>query len=510
VGGHKVNFSFTEGSQQGFCLVAGQMNGYAGPFVRPYAEGYPGITPSCPAFSGATDSPDPNYCSRTRYDWQVAGVDAKSGNFGDSYNTQDRSSDTGYDFVYIKNPPPTCGGITTSPKEPEVGQNFTVSGVASYSSGSTLNYNWTAKLNNVTHTGKGVAPDSQNTTFKIDNAGSYAIDWTIDWGSGSKKCTGTINVGAQPYLKVYGNDVSVGDPMALPGDKSCNLDSASKSTILSLADKRGTAYAGSSTQLAAYALGEIASFFSAGQQTGSNSPPVAPNGLTFGNYGQNGRDSGYGGQSGMMHCATNYYSILTQYFKTPKPASSILASNDGYYKAPSSGPLLIGGQIISGQHAIVVDGDVEITSDINYAGASSSSPQDLPSLYIVASGNIYIDSGVKNLSGVLVAQPNKDKVGQSGTIYTCADQGQPVDYTKLYDQCRSQLTINGAFIAQNAKFLRSYSTKGQSIINEGAGNNQAAELFKASPQMYLSAPAALQKAGSGSTYDSISSLPPIL
>ena len=39
---------------------------------------------------------------------------------------------------------------------------------------------------------------------------------------------------------------------------------------------------------------------------------------------------------------------------------------------------------------------------------------------------------------------------------------------------------------------------------------QAAEVFKASPQMYLSAPTALQKAGAGSTYDSITSLPPIL
>ncbi|MEO9179467.1 MAG: hypothetical protein ABI221_01105, partial [Candidatus Saccharimonadales bacterium] len=157
-GGHKANYSIYEDMKHGFCLSASPVAGYNGPFVRPYGEGYPGVTPNCPKFSVVTDSPSPNYCSQSKYDWQAAGVDAKvkASGFAAQYNSKDRSSDAGYDFVYIKKPPPTCGGITTDPSQPEVGSDFTVTAPINYSSGN-LAYNWTASLQGKTLTGKGNA-----------------------------------------------------------------------------------------------------------------------------------------------------------------------------------------------------------------------------------------------------------------------------------------------------------------------------------------------------------------
>jgi hypothetical protein len=168
--------------------------------------------------------------------------------------------------------------------------------------------------------------------------------------------------------------------------------------------------------------------------------------------------------------------------------------------------LQINGGTLSGQHAVVADGDVEITGNINYSFAGGN----IPSLYIAAKGNIYIDNNVTSLAGIYVAQPTgtKDGAHTDGIIFTCAQDGVPVQASSLFSTCNEQLVIDGAFIAQKVQFLRSFGTVRSSDANEDYDNTKAAEVFKASPSVYLSGPPALQY--KSNNYDSITSLPPIL
>ncbi|MEO5627576.1 MAG: hypothetical protein ABIQ89_01670, partial [Candidatus Saccharimonadales bacterium] len=86
--------------------------------------------------------------------------------------------------------------------------------------------------------------------------------------------------------------------------------------------------------------------------------------------------------------------------------------------------------------------------------------------------------------------------------------------SQLKATCDQGLIVNGAFIANQVKFLRTNGNIATAGINElwpGGGNNNIAETFKAGAELYLSAPEQLKKAGSGKTnYNSITSLPPVL
>lgn len=477
----------------------------------------------------------PNWSSHTSYEWQYSDAychrwadpssalaDGKNKYCPDSDNIADNdifiqnngSAERSTDFIYTSIAP-TCS-VSSDPNPAEPGTIvqlvLKVNGAANISYSASFDNTGIAFSPGVPSTitlGTDGTWTQTMTASSVTGMGLHNLKLTIN---GSVNCTGVLTVGNQPYLKVYGNDVAVGDKFA---GGSCNAD-GSRATVLTLGNKDRSGrsntvydYSGAGAQLAVFALGEIDQFFSAGQQSPSAGlgTSTVPTGLTFGNSNDGSSlVSGYGGRSAISHCAINYFDILTS--GKPPTLSTNLISAPGdftYLKNTGATPLHLSGATISSKKALVVDGDVYIDGNISYGPYSSV--DTIPSFYLVVRGNIYIDKSVTNLSGVYVAQPNGDS---KGTIYTCASGNSFVAASDLYDQCNKQLTINGAFIAKNVKFLRTHGTKKDSPANEPWNSSTIAEVFKSSPEMYLSAPAALTNVG-GSTgsYDSITSLPPI-
>ncbi len=166
--------------------------------------------------------------------------------------------------------------------------------------------------------------------------------------------------------------------------------------------------------------------------------------------------------------------MATDYFKSTKsPATTVInpASNlpgsgvsgladrkqSGF--KPSTGKLtLTGGSGYNRHHSLYVDGDVFISDNIMYAGSGGWATLDaIPSLELYVKGNIYIKNTVTNLDGLFVAQPKDD--GSKGKIYTCANgSGDLFAAGDLFAQCRQKLKVNGSFIAQETKFLRTAGT----------------------------------------------------
>ena len=187
----------------------------------------------------------------------------------------------------------------------------------------------------------------------------------------------------------------------------------------------------------------------------------------------------------------------------------------------------IPGRSVSTNQSVFVNGDVYISDNITLTGAVSQS-----SFVLKASGNIYIAPGVKRLDGVYVSK---------GAIYTCSnasgngpklstDSGAGNSY---YSVCNNQLLIRGTFVARKVNLMRTYGSLRNSVNNEqlrgastppinspcanpGPGapvansKSCAAEIFDFGPELYLANPAVQLPNGGSTTYDAITSLPPVL
>lgn len=433
----------------------------------------------------------------------------------------------------ITNP---TGTVTVSVVEPN--EQFRVRGTVKYE-GPPLNY--TSVLNIVEKgtatTAPGFtprtaaarsAPANPNTDFTglvLTVGKAYEVRWRVNyiWNgvATDELCASDLAVATKPYFRTYGNDVAAGARFG-EGCTVGNLPN-SKASILAFAKQTsvagGTQWAGAGSQLAALALGGIWEHFSAANQSPNRSSPEStpPMGLTFGNYFN--PSPTYGGQGGQFRCLPDYFGMLTEGMSASAVNSLTLTNGSpavAYYRPANAGWAvnISANPSLTGSHVVVVEGDVYINSNITYAGYSNAS--QIPSLYIVAKGNIYIGSGVQDISGVFIAQPNNpgDSNDPKGTISTCGvwlGGAASVAATQLATTCNNRLTVNGAFIAQRVKLLRTNGTLSNSSQNESWSDTDIAEVFKASPEMYLSVPSQLKKTeGDNKTYDSITSLPPVL
>lgn len=271
-------------------------------------------------------------------------------------------------------------------------------------------------------------------------------------------CALTLEVINSPYLRVYGADVFAG--IGFP--PSCSPTAASPKI---LAFNRGISggYAGAGTQFAAFAMSTIDEFASA-----NSAGPRAPKRLSFAN---DDASDAYGGNYLSSHCVADYWKDAPT---APAPPSSqtigtqtVTAATDG---------------------VIYVDGDVRITGNITY-NAGWGSLADIPSFMVVSrGGNIYIDRSVSQLDGIYVAIPSGPS---NGRIYTCSNTaaGSPA-YTSPIPAdaatgCGTQLTINGAFVAEQVKFLRTNGDYNTATAGEGPNAN-IAEIFIYGPEVWLS------------------------
>lgn len=305
-----------------------------------------------------------------------------------------------------------------------------------------------------------------------------------------------IPVASKPYVKVFGGDVSVGGGVETAPDTCTSNPNAS---IVSWNEQRAAGSPGAGTQFAAYALSAITDFATAQVNNGAATPATA---LSFANTSTDAWNNNFGGNFGSAPCIKDYYG--------QKPAStqplSALAHGSGVYSA-SGNQTFTSATLNPGDKWIVyVDGNVYISSSIQYSGPWNAS--NVPLLQVVVRGNIYIDGSVSQLDGIYIAQ--KDSSGGGGKIYTCGTASGPWSTTDVnyYNACNHRLTVNGAFIADSISLLRTTGTVNQSTVSENSATSKAAEVFNYGPAAWLSQPP--QNVGNTDDYDAITSLPPVL
>jgi hypothetical protein len=362
-------------------------------------------------------------------------------------------------------------------------------------------------------------------------------------GPGTQTSCDTVH--NEPYVHFFGNDVNAGGGFG----NGCTTDTTGG--IYTFVSGAGAQPNGSGAQFGAQALSIIEGFASANLRTGIPTGPTGPKGLTFSNtttVPSNGADApGLGGNFGLSsYCLPDYYGAKPAGL-TAQPSGNInidepdnAGSNPKLYNGPvtiytpppSSNVSKIGN---AANEAIYVNGDVYIRNNITYTGAGSwSSIAQIPSLYVVATGNIYIDPGVTRLDGIYIAESNSEG---TGIINTCVNVSTTPFYIYKVSElgggaCDEQLTVNGAFVAKQVFLDRSYSSLRYSHNGENPWDGQsyncgtagidvpfgdpsradcAAEIFNFSPELYLSQPANTPNSGpTTGIFDYITSLSPVL
>lgn len=409
------------------------------------------------------------------------------------------------------------------------------------------NYNYGNSFEARIDTGKLRPGDTVCMVFTVSPAGTEVtrLGDVAGGGSGSstavKECsTPTAN---NPYVRMYGLDVSAGGVFATGDDGQCL---GATQTVGNIRTNLRDISRGAGNQFAAFARGDIENFATASLRS---SAPIAKDGLAF----ANGPALGLSGSFGEDHCIPDFTASY------PEEASQPLGNGSGgggpdfanlsflngpgnpeerqAYRSTTDTILKMNGKGLKygNRVTIYVEGDVYIEDDLEYFNDSLwSTPKDIPSLTIISTGNIYIGKDVKRIDGLLIAQSNNPGTGQ---IYTCAPPGFTT-YSKdsLFTNCNSQLVVNGALIARDVKFARTFASLRNAISKEApdtdpflpankaacAGNFRlgtrtrvdhdcAAEIINFSPEMYLSEPA-LNPTGGPETakYDYITSLSPVL
>jgi hypothetical protein len=332
-----------------------------------------------------------------------------------------------------------------------------------------------------------------------NQTGVWNVNWTYTDANGSVTCGPPIDTEAQlyiankPYLKVYGGDVLAGTAVA--GDtsgsgQSCvtNDDGGVYSWNNHTVD-----FSGAGSQYAVMALGQILDFASAIGAAGQ------PGGLSFANYGLDPTNEYditqglFGGKFGGTTTGCDFTSDITV---APNTTSDMTIGATAIATATQDVRYVIG-------HDVYISGNIMYSS----TGGWTSIDQIPYFKLVVVGGNIYIGSGVTQLDGVYVAE--QDENGNGGIIYTCATglraPVNPLVPATFNPTCKQQLTITGAFAAQQVQFLRTFGTVGSAGADTWSANN-AAEVFRYSPEVWL--PRSTTKIGTG--YDAITGLPPVL
>ncbi|HET8709305.1 MAG TPA: hypothetical protein VFL85_03410 [Candidatus Saccharimonadales bacterium] len=436
--------------------------------------------------------------------------------FGGKYYTASGATSFSYNFkpghhyhmrwIFKDLIDPTCGSLGLDPATVDMTTKFNVHptiniGTTAYKptggkmtltidsamSGATWSYGPKTVAAPVDSTG--TAGASFNNLGPITAPGDYTATWVYSAdGSIGIVCTEQIPVVNMPYLTVYGGDTMVGAAATTqPGTCYNGSNDAGAYSW----NNHGDGYLGAGSQYAVMAMGQIQDFAS---NLGGNGGPQDPKKLSFANnVGSTINVPGglYGGKFGGTVATCDLVSDLTDVTEiSGASASSQLSSSKTIPKGTSD--------------VMYVNGDVHIGGDIKYAPGWGKL-SDIPSFKLIVRGNIYIDSGVKQLDGIYAALP--DTTGNGGVIYTCATGAGAVKPTdsNFFNACDTQLVINGAFAAKQVQFLRTYGSIGKAKT-DSVGNSHAAEQFNYSPEVWLPR----GNSNPSLQYDSITGLPPVL
>jgi hypothetical protein len=330
-------------------------------------------------------------------------------------------------------------------------------------------------------------------TFGPEPVGAYTITITFE----GQTCHQTLNIANSPYLSIVGGDAMAGSSFYT--SDTCDNSGNSNSNIESFTQGGGHSSAGSGSQFAAYALGTFNGFATAQNTTDSN-------GLSFANIGA------HDGNFSSVPCANDYYNTYKN-VSSANSFTSLLTVN-----ALDDDTVVTHGQIVID---VVKDANVVINANVTYDTESNEISQLPQFKLIVYGGNIYINNAVTQLDGLYVAEPDpaQPPTAQGGIIYDCANgttQESP-DNPNYNADCNNQLIFNGALVANDVKFMRTYGNLASATSDDHvAGNcttagscigNGAAEVVNFNPLVWMVSPLTSQ---SSSSYDSIVDLPPVL
>lgn len=372
----------------------------------------------------------------------------------------------------------------------------------------------------------GSSPDfiliRSNTDTPIPNAGAYTITWTINWSvpsasgtavnSSGGPCAGLVIVSDIPYAKFYGNDVFAGGGFT-PAGGSCSASATAlaQGNVEAVAGTP-TLFRGAGAQLAVFAADAIRGFSPLAYQTVPAASQVATTTLAFSNLSGGSAASpppDFGGDFGVEACAYDYYGNRGT---NPALPSTDLSGLDGAYDVDGPVALNTGTGVLNGDNVVVyVDGDVRITGSVfGYQNTSWGSVSQIPSLYIVASGNVYIDSAVTQIHGSIIAH--------NGAIFTCSGTGarenliddltNVAERAFIMNDCNTNLLVRGAFSAKMVHLLRTLGTVKDSGVNEPPDTTLQGETFIYGPEIYMGRNDVLQREGGGQRIDSVIALPP--
>lgn len=267
-----------------------------------------------------------------------------------------------------------------------------------------------------------------------------------------------VTIAKTPYVHFTGGDVWAGGGFT-QADGTCATNTTAKITTSS----NSSVAAGSVVEYAAFALGTINKFGSGNKALFDSSNfadlgrfmTFANNTTTLGNFGA------------PQHCINDYAAA----YETAPAISGAVDVNRPSGSWHSTGSITISGTLPAGsQQVYLVDGDITITGDLRYIGANPSyaNASQIPSLLLIAKGNIWVDQAVQRIDGVFVARD---------TFFTCYQKPVPPSTAT----CANLLTVNGAVISGQLDLYRTRGADGATP----AQRQLPAELFNLSPEVFL-------------------------
>jgi hypothetical protein len=297
-------------------------------------------------------------------------------------------------------------------------------------------------------------------------------------------CEGIVD---RPFVRVYGNDIWAGATFAGGTPSAGGAYGYSR-----YSDATHTS-AGSGTEFGILATNSISGLSSVFLRKEASGMPYQSSGLTFSNSDINNLGNAF--IAGDAVTIPDWYSDTRKAGVISTATGNIASLTDGkQYQA--SGPLTINGVTgYTGQRTIYVDGDVIIASNNTYNNVRTTDLDTIPSLVIIAKGNIRINPGVTQFDAILVAQPTSATTG--GLIYTCNVSAGLENSDLFRDTCKNKLRVNGALIAKQVRFLRTGGTlRDVPVESPGASptkykletyyDDHAAESIRMTPDTFLS------------------------
>ena len=354
-----------------------------------------------------------------------------------------------------------------------------------------------------------VFPASSGSDYNYNNQ-NYDMKWRIS----DSKC---FQVAKRPSIQVWGGNVYTGGNIATGISIKNNLYGYNSYTVNSLQGTPRTF--GSWSELGTVSRGSVSGFASGatigyvGNNNGNLNPvPYAsilaespnsresvgdnPGGssksrfcdlipLTFANACDDNATTGTGGKdatSGITIDKDILASLASSGSSTAEISGSInvtdTAGDEAMIQHSADNLEITGGSLVRGTFRVITsDKDIRISGNIGIDDSITMGTfRQAPKLVIFANSNIYIDCGVTNLYGLLVA----DRVITCGDGISSTDDINEKTTNTINEQRNSnQLILQGAIVANRLYANRTYGAA------RGANSIVPAEIIKFDPTLYL-------------------------